>query len=108
MSDIQFKMLGYTFLTVSSSVVDFTDCDDSGVLIAKKGLRVVEFQVDPAGGNVRMTKDGSTDPVGATTGVRLDAGDIVELTAVEARNAKFLYDDGATDGTLQCHFYGTD
>jgi len=49
-----------------------------------------------------MTLDGSTAPVGGTTGFRYDAGDIFELDRMEALNAKFLYDDGATDGTLQC------
>jgi hypothetical protein len=104
---VSYPNIGYTTLTVSSSVVTFTDCGVTS-LITQPGLRKVIFQVDPAGGNCRYTLDGSTDPVGASAGIRADAGDIVELDPVEAKNFKALYDDGATDATLQCHFYYTD
>lgn len=90
-------------LTVSTTVVDFSDA--STTPIVDKMVKVV-FQVDPAGGNARMTKDGATDPVGATTGIRLDAGDIVELTRTEAINAKFIRDASA-DATLQIQGCGT-
>lgn len=105
-TEIPLKVLGFTQLTVSSSIVTLADCDDAD-LITEGGLVKVEIQVDPAGGNVRMTKDGSTDPVGATTGVRMDAGDIFELDSVEAKDVKFIY-DASTDAELQCHFYGSE
>ena len=82
-------------LTVSTAVVTL----DSTLLV--DNIKKVVFQVDPAGGNVRMTLDGSTDPVGATTGFRYDAGDVISLLAMEARNARFIRDAGS-DATLQC------
>ena len=54
-------------LAVSTSVVTLDD-----TLLVER-MRQVIIQVDPAGGNVRMTLDGATDPVGATTGFRYDA-----------------------------------
>lgn len=82
-------------LTVSSSVVTL----DSTLLVDR--MRKVIIQVDPAGGNIRMTLDGATDPEGATTGFRYDAGDIFSLERQEAVNARFIY-DASTDATLQC------
>jgi len=82
-------------LTVSTSVVTL----DSTLLVNR--MRKVIIQVDPAGGNVRMTLDGSTDPEGATTGFRYDAGDIFSLERQEAVNARFII-DASTDATLQC------
>lgn len=89
-------------LTVSTSVVTFDDCTLDPV--AKKTLRVI-FQVDPASGNIRMTKDGATDPVAGQTGFRYDAGDVILLNRMEAEAARFVRDAG-TDAELQIQAEG--
>jgi len=89
-------------LAVSTAVVDLSTASVSPIV--DKMVKVI-IQIDPTGGNVRMTLDGATDPEGATTGFRYDAGDIIELNRQEAINAKFIRD--AADATLQIQAMGT-
>ena len=92
---LEMRPIARDTLAVSNEVVTLDD-----TLLVDRMVKVI-FQVDPAGGNIRMTIDGATDPEGATTGFRYDAGDIVSLDHQEAKNARFII-DAATDATLQC------
>lgn len=93
----------HSTITVSNAVKTLSDASTSPLV---SGMRRVLIQVDPSGGNVRMTLDGSTDPVGATTGIRYDAGDVIVLERTEAFNAKFIR-DASTDATLQIQPQGS-
>ena len=99
---INMKRLGTTTLDVSTSVVTLADADTD--YTATSGVRVFACQVDPAGGNLRTTLDG-TDPVGATTGKRYDGGYDFEITGADIKTAEFIRDAG-TDAIVWIDVYG--
>lgn len=103
---LHMRRLASTKLDVSTTVITFpeadTDITDRG---SYPGLLVLKCQVDPAGGNVRITLD-DTDPVGATTGKRYDAGDEFEVTGADIKTAKFLR-DATSDAKIWIDAYGS-
>lgn len=105
---VEYAHIGYTTLSVTDTAKTLAQCADTS-LITQGGLRKVILQNDPEdGANCRYTlDDAQTTPTAAAVGKRMDSGDIIELTAHEARNAQFVR-DADTSLTLQCHFYYTD